>query len=98
MRIEEAFSTSSATCGERGEAVQAPALERNLTPAQRRMETTCDRILRDIGNPVPLDVAALLDSQGLRLQVGGPGFPRSIRGLLHLSDTDAVVAVRDDLP
>lgn len=62
------------------------------------MEATCDRILRDIGNPVPLDVTALLDSQGLRLLVGGPGFPRSIRGLLHLSDTDAVVAVRDDLP
>jgi len=98
MKTEEAFSTSSATCGERGEAVQAPALERNLTPAQRRMEATCDRILHDIGNPVPLDVVALLDSQGLRLQVGGPGFPRNIRGLLHLSNTDAVVAVRDDLP
>ena len=62
------------------------------------MEATCDRILHDIGNPVPLDVTALLDSQGLRLQVGGPGFPRHIRGLLHLSNTDAVVAVRDDLP
>jgi len=98
MKTEEAFSTSSATCGERGEAVQAPALERNLTPAQRRMEATCDHILHDIGNPVPLDVTALLDSQGLRLQVGGPGFPRNIRGLLHLSNTDAVVAVRDDLP
>ena len=62
------------------------------------MEATCDHILHDIGNPVPLDVTALLDSQGLRLQVGGPGFPRNIRGLLHLSNTDAVVAVRDDLP
>ena len=98
MRIEGTFSTLSATYGERGEAVQAPALERFLTPAQRRMEATCDRILHDIGNPVPLDVTALLDSQGLRLQVGGPGFPRNIRGLLHLSNTDAVVAVRDDLP
>ncbi len=46
------------------------------------MEATCDRVLRDIGNPAPLGVTALLYNQGLRHQVGGPGFPRNIRGLL----------------